>query len=133
MTAERYLMQIETIDINIAIKQKEYARLVAKASSIGGFSVGERVQSSRNLQRGADTICEYIDVESEINALKAKKTAILDTLQRLPSKEYRILYRVYVEGAMIKELPSEFNKSYSWVQMKKRKALEHLQAILDEQ
>lgn len=132
MTAEQYLRQIETIDTNIAIKRKEYARLVAMANSTGGFSVGERVQSSRNLQRGADTICEYIDVEGEINALKSKKKAILDTLQRLPSKEYKILYRIYAEGAMIKELPSEFNKSYSWVQMKKRKALDHLQTILDE-
>jgi DNA-directed RNA polymerase specialized sigma24 family protein len=132
MTAEQYLRQIEKLDTKIAIKQKEYARLVASASSMAGFSSGERVQSTRNLHRGADTIAEYIDVEREINALKSKKKAILDTLQRLPSKEYRLLYRVYVEGAMIKELPSEFKKSYSWVQMKKRKALEHLQTILDE-
>lgn len=131
MTAEQYLRQIETIDTTIAIKRKEYARLVASANSMGGFCAGERVQATRNLQRGADTIAEYIDVEIEIKALVAKKNAILDTLQRLPSKEYRLLYRVYVEGAMIKELPSEFKKSYSWVQMKKRKALEHLQNILD--
>lgn len=133
MTAERYLMQIESIDTKIAILRKEYARLVAQANSTGGFSVGERVQSTRSLQRGADTICEYVDVEREINALKAKKKAILDTLERLPSKECKILYRVYVEGAMIKELPSEFKKSYSWVQKKKQIALEHLQSILDEE
>jgi DNA-directed RNA polymerase specialized sigma24 family protein len=133
MTAEQYLRQIEKLDTKIAIKQKEYARLVASANSMGGFCAGERVQSTRNLHRGADTIAEYIDVEREINALKSQKKAILDTIQRLPSKEYKLLYRVYVEGAMIKELPSEFNKSYSWVQMKKRKALEHLQIILDEE
>ncbi len=133
MTAERYLMQIETIDTKIAILKKEYARLVSMANSTGGFSVGERVQSSRNLQRGADTIAEYIDVEREINALKTKKKAILDTLGKLPSKEYKILYRVYAEGAMIKELPSEFKKSYSWVLLMKRNALEHLQTILDEE
>lgn len=133
MRAEQFLNQLETLDITIGIKQKEYARLVAMASSMGGFSVGERVQSSRNLQRGADTIAEYIDLEKEINALKSKKKAILDTLQKLPSKEYKILYRVYAEGAMIKELPSEFKKSYSWVQKKKQIALEHLQTILDEE
>lgn len=132
MTAEQYLNQIERIDTSIAIKRKEYARLVAKANSMGGFSVGERVQSSRNLQSGADAIAEYIDVEREIKALVAKKKAILDTMEKLPSKEYQILYRVYVEGAMIKELPSEFKKSYPWVLLMKRRALEHLQAILDE-
>ena len=133
MTAEQYLRQIEKLDTEIAIKQKEYARLLARAKSMGGLSIGERVQATRNLQRDADTICEYIDVEREINALKSKKRAILDTIKKLPSKEYRILYRVYAEGAMIKELPSEFKKSYSWVQMKKRRALEHLQIILDEE
>lgn len=133
MTAEQYLSQIEKLDTEIAIKQKEYARLLARAKSMGGLSIGERVQATRNLQRDADTICEYIDVEREINALKSKKRAILDTIKKLPSKEYRILYRVYAEGAMIKELPSEFKKSYSWVQMKKRRALEHLQIILDEE
>ena len=65
--------------------------------------------------------------------LSAKKRAILDTLERLPCKECKILYRVYVEGAMIKELPSEFKKSYSWVLLTKRNALERLQAILDEE
>jgi DNA-directed RNA polymerase specialized sigma24 family protein len=133
MTAERYLRQIEQIDTKIAILRKEYARLVANASSVGGFGFGERVSTTRNLQRGADTICEYVDVEREINALKAKKKAILDTVAKLPSKEYKLLYRVYFEGAMIKELPSEFNKSYSWVQKTKQSALEHLQAILDEE
>ena len=133
MTAEQYLSQIELIDTTIAIKRKEYARLVNRADSVGGLSLGERVQSTRNLQRGADTICEYIDIERELQALQARKKAILDTIGRLPSKEYRILYRVYFEGAMIKELPSEFKKSYSWVLLMKRKALEHLQDILDEQ
>ena len=133
MQAEKYLEQIETIDMDIAILRKEYARLFAKANSMGGFCAGERVQASRNLQRGAENIGEYIDVEREINALTAKKQAILDTIRRLPSKEYKILYRVYAEGAMLKVLPSEFKKSYSWVRWKKRKALEHLQILLDEE
>ena len=133
MTAEKYLQQISKLDAIISNKVNEYKRWVSVADSMGGFSVGDRVQSSRNLQRGADAIAEYIDIEREINALKSRKKAILDTLQRLPCKEYEILYMIYVEGHMLKELPSHFDRSYDWVRKTKRKALEHLQDILDEQ
>ena len=132
MQAEKYLEQIKKIDAIISNKLKEYKRWVDVADGMGGFSVGDRVLSSRNLHKGSDAIAEYIDIESEINALKARKKAILDTIQQLPYTEYQILYKIYVEGYMLKELPSQFDRSYDWVRMKKRKALEMLQDILDQ-
>lgn len=132
MQAEKYLEQIKKIDAIISNKLKEYKRWVDVADGMGGFSVGDRVLSSRNLHKGSDAIAEYIDIESEINALKARKKAILDTIQQLPYTEYEILYKIYVEGYMLKELPSQFDRSYDWVRMKKRKALEMLQDILDQ-
>ena len=132
MTAEKFLEQIKKIDAVIVNKLNEYKRWVDVADGMGGFSVGDRVLSSRNLHKGSDAIAEYIDIEDEIKALKAKKRAMLDLLQRLPLNEYLVLYKIYVEGRMLKELPSEFNRSYDWVKTKKRSGLRLLQNILDE-
>ena len=132
MTAEKYLEQIRMLDDMILTKLKEYNRWVAIAEGMGGFSVAERVQCTRNLQRGADAIGEYIDLEREINKLKRRKNEVIGTIQQLPFNEYKILYRIYNDGRMLKELPSEFDKSYEWVKKTKKKALRRLQGILDE-
>lgn len=132
MNAEKYLEQIRMIDDMIVNKLKEYRRWVDVAESMGAFSVSDRVQSTRNLHRGADAIGEYIDLEREINELKKQKKAIIATIQQLPFNEYVVLYKIYVDGLMLKELPSEIDKSYEWAKKTKKKALRHLQEILDE-
>lgn len=132
MRAVEYLEQIKKIDVIILNKRKERQRWASIADGLGGFSVSDRVQTSRNLHRGSDAIGEYIDIDREIEELEAKRQGIIDTIQRLPYNEYRVLYMLYVEEHMLKELPSEFNKSYAWVKDKKRKALKHVQNILDE-
>lgn len=132
MTAEKYLEQILKIDAIILNKLKEYKRWVGVAEGMGGFSVSDRVQSTRNLHRGADAIGEYIDLEREINELKKRKNEVLGTIQQLPLDEYRVLYKIYVEGLMLKELPSQLDKSYDWVKKKKRVGLKLVQDIIDE-
>jgi DNA-directed RNA polymerase specialized sigma24 family protein len=93
--------------------------------------MGDKVQAHRNLHKGSDAIAKYIDIEGEIKSLKQKRQAILNTLQQLDPIEYEVLYKIYLEDLMLKELCSIFNKSYTWVKDEKRKALRHLQAILD--
>ena len=132
MTAKKYLEQVQKIDAIILNKLKEYKRWVAVADGMGGFSVSDRVQTTRNLHRGADAIAEYIDLERDINELRARKNEVIGTLQLLPCDEYKILYKIFIEGCMLKELPSQFNKSYDWCKIKKRVGLKLLQDILDE-
>ena len=131
MTAEQYLEQIQKINDIIVDKLKERRRWVDIAEGVGGFNVSDKVQSSRNLHRGADAIAEYIDIDREIKALEGQKNAIIDDLQKLPRNEYKVLYKIYVEGFMVKELPSELNKSYAWVKMIKRRGLDRVQEIVD--
>lgn len=132
MTAEKYLEQILKIDAIILNKLKEYKRWVDVAEGVGGFSVSDRVQSTRNLHRGADAIGEYIDLEREINELKRRKNEVIGTIQQLPFYEYRVLYLIYVDGYMLKEIPSQLDKSYIWAKKTKSKALRDLQSILDD-
>ena len=131
MTAEKYLEQIRKIDAIIINKLGDHRRWVEIAEGIGGFSVGERVQSSRNLHRGADAIGNYIDIESEIKALREQRQEMIDTIEKLPCDEYKVIYKIFVEGYMLKEIPSLFDKSYDWAKKTKRDALRNLQDILD--
>lgn len=132
LTAERYLEQIQKIDAIIINKKRDYQRWAEIADGLGGgFSVAERVQTTRNLHRGADAIIEYICIEDEIKELEKKRRGIIETIERLPYYEYKVLYGEFVDGYMLKELTGQLDKSYAWVQKKKREALRHLQNILD--
>lgn len=138
MTAEKYLEQIKSIDAIIVNKLKDHRRFVELATGIGGFSVGERVKASPNLQRGADAIGSYIDLEQDIAELTRKREAIIKDIEKLPPIEYRIIYYLYVDYTedgdeyTFKELAYKFKKSYDFVKKHKRRGLAILQSILDE-
>ena len=132
MKAEQYLDRVRMIDALIQNKKREYARWVETADGMGGVASGDRVQSTRNLHRGADAICSYIDLEREIKTLESEKQNIIRTLESLPRVEYDILHKLYIQDYSMKELSYQYKKSYDWVKLKKRHALRLLQEILDE-
>lgn len=132
MTAEQYLEQINKIDFIISRKRSEVRRLKQIADGGGGFSTSEHVKSSSNPHRMTDAVDRYIDIEREIEELIKKKQDVLAILQRLPGDEYKVIYLLFVEGYLLKELPSELKMSYSWCKLKRRTALERLQPIVDE-
>lgn len=131
MNAETYLDRIKKIDSMIKNKLRDYARWVEVADGLGGAALGERVQSSRNLHRGSDAIDTYIDLEREINALKKDRQSIIDTIEKLPSAEYGVIYKLYVEDYTLKEVAYHFQKSYEWAKYKRKQGIELVQAVLD--
>lgn len=133
MTAEQYLDRIKKIDAMIKNKQREHWRWEEVADGMGGASDGERVQASRNLHRSADAIGNYIDLEREIDALKQERQTIIHTIEQLPSTEYDLIHKFYVQDYTMKELAYHFGKSYDWVKAKKRRALMMVQTMLDAQ
>lgn len=132
MDALAYLERVKQIDAIIINKFRDYRRWAEIAEGMGGISVSERVQTSRNLQQIPNAIGRYVDIERDIEVLKAERLAIIQTLEKLPPTEYEILYKLYVEDYLLKELPSHFHKSYEWVKVRKRNALDLLQKMLDE-
>ena len=132
MKAAQYLDRAKKIDSMIKNKMAERKRWIEVADGLGGASVGDRVQTSRNLHRGADAICNYIDLEREIDALKAERQTIIKTIENLPSTEYDLVYKLYIQDYTMKEVAYHFGKSYDWVKFKKKRALRLVQAILDE-
>lgn len=132
LNAEHFIKRINKIDALIFNKRKQYQRLVDVAEGMsGGFSVGDRVQSSRNLYKSADAVASYVVIEEEISKLFDEKNRILAVLERLPEKEYRVLCAYYIEEQSLKEIAFEFDRSYEWAKKKKHDALLRLQRIID--
>lgn len=131
MTAEQYLNQIKKIDALLRNKLDEYKRWVEVAEGMGGFSTGDKVQSTRNLQQIPNAIGRYVDIEQDIVDLRRRRQDIIRTIERLPPTEYDVLYKVFVKGDSLKEIASRFDRSYDWVKKTKRKALWMVQNILD--
>jgi DNA-directed RNA polymerase specialized sigma24 family protein len=69
--------------------------------------------------------------EQRIAELKERREEIIRTLENLPLHEYTVLYEIFVNGCMVKELPTKFGRSKTWVGDTKRQALDHLQHVLD--
>ena len=131
MTAEEYVRRIQKLDIIVKNKLLEHARWVGVAEGLGGASLGDRVQASRNLQKIPDAISNYIDIESEIKALELERQRIMQTIEKLPAYEYDIIYMLYVEDCTLKEIAYKYKRSYDWAKARKKKALQLLQNILD--
>lgn len=132
MQAEEYLDQIKKIDSMIKNRINDYNRWVEIAEGLGGAAVGERVQTSRNLHQIPNAIGRYVDIEREIERLKEERLSIIRTIEKLPSSEYEVIFKLYVLDYTIKEIAFHVGMSYEWVQRRKSKGLKLLQAILDE-
>jgi DNA-directed RNA polymerase specialized sigma24 family protein len=132
MTAEEYVRQIAKIDALILNKQADYRRWKEIATGFGSFSVGDKVQGSKNLQQIPDAIGRYIDIESEVERLKQTRLEIIGTLEQLPTDKYEVLFRYYVLGHSLIEIAFHLKKSYERTKVIKREALNMVQRILDE-
>lgn len=132
MRAEQYLERIKKIDALIEVKKEDSSRWFGIAAGLGGFSTSDAVQSTKNPHKMADAVTKRIEIENEIKALEAEREDIFKTLERLPSAEYMVLIKYYINGDRIKQIARRFGMSYDWAKKKKAAALDHLQAILDE-
>ena len=145
-TAQEYLKQLKEIDGDIQnmLAEAERWRLIAyntTASSqtvkINGIEYAmDRVQSSGSQQRMADAVCEYIDIEEdikrELSILSDKYKEITNTIRMLPYDKRNVLHKRYVQDLSFDEIALICDKSRSWVTSIHGRALQDVQAILDE-
>lgn len=132
MEAKRYLEEYKKIDTMILNKTIEAEQWEALAQSITANMGGEKVQSSSNQQKMQDYICNKIDIESEIDVLIAKKKDITDTIAMLPTQEYDILHKAYIQDKSLKEITVNSNIGYTSITTLHGRALQNLQKLLDE-
>lgn len=133
MKAKEYLERIKKLDALLEDKLAEHDRWVEIAKSMGAFSTGEKVQSTKKPDKMADAVAHYVDLEKEsIDELLKERATIINTIELLPLIEYKVLYMLFVQRKDFYDIAKEYGKSYSWATTMKGNAMKRLQGILDE-
>ena len=134
-----FLRLVYNLDSIIANKIIEMERLKALAMGTSISTEGERVQSSGSKQRMQDAVCRYISIEDDINQyideLVDKRQEVISTIEQLPTNEYDILHKVYIQHIRLYDVCENWageTRSKAWVNKVHIKALCSLQRILDE-
>lgn len=135
MKAKEYLQRIRKVDTIIQNKLIEKERWFALATSTTTSSSGERVQASGSQQKMADSVLRYIEVERQIDEcidlLIDAKQDVVSTIETLPTIEYDLLHKVYIQFRSLGEVAAAQGKTYSWATTVHGRALKHVQDILD--
>ena len=108
MKAKDFLLQIKKLDKLIENKLIEIQQLKDIADSTSANLKGERVQSTSNPHRLAETIAQYIDLENEINAdidrLIDTRKDVISVIELLNATEYDILHKLYVQNITFQDV-----------------------------
>lgn len=135
MNAKEFLQQIKKLDKLIENKLIEVQQWKDIANNTTANLSGERVSSTGNLQKTADAICRYVDLEREINAcidnLVNTKKDVIGVIEMLNATEYDVLHKLYVQYRTYDEVAIDCGQSKSWVTTVHGRALQHVQEILN--
>ena len=145
MEAKAYLRRIRELDELIANQRWEVERLKIAAQGMSSYQetviidgvemAMDKVQTSGNLQRMADAVCNYVDIENRMAAdlltWETERQEIITTLQALPVKQYTVLHRVYAKGKSLQDVADEFDRSKSWAKEVHRRGIKSVQRTLD--
>ena len=144
--AKEYLSQVKKLNMMIENKlaEKEQWRSIAMGVTSSSNTViikgvqhaMDKVQAQGEQQKMADAVARYVDIEAEIDAcidrLIDTKADVIAVIEKLPAAEYDILHKAYVQGLSLDEAAAKCDNSYSWATTIHGRALQHVQAILDE-
>ena len=136
MEAKKFLEQIKKLDCLIENKQIEAYQWKTLAMSTTAKTDGERVQSAGSQQKMADAVSKYVDLEREVNEAIDKlvdaKKDVIEVIEQLNPAEYDVLHKMYIQHIAMENVAIIKGKSYAWVKRMHKRALCHVQEILDE-
>jgi DNA-directed RNA polymerase specialized sigma24 family protein len=134
LKAQELLDQIKKIDAVILNKQNEVERWKDRAVNITAPVGTEKIQASGSLQKMADAVCEYVNLEEEdIRQLFQQRRYIISIIEQLSVTEYELLYNIYVLQLDFDDAAEAASRSRSWVNSAHGRALQNVQRILDRQ
>lgn len=133
--AKAFLRQYGKIERKLANKLIEKQRWEDIAQSVTAPSDGERVQSSGKPGKMADAVERIVDIEREIDKValsldKARKD-ILDVIEQLPTIEYDVLHKCYIQGMTNGDIAESSGREYSWASRNKFRGECKVQAMLE--
>lgn len=137
MTADEFLRQIEKADKIIDNKLYEVQRLRLLAVSTTVPTDREAVQTSGVSDKVGNIVAKIVDLEEEINELidnyidiQRHCIGVIESLEN--PLHYTVLHKHYVQYKSFAEIAEEEHYSYDGIMKVKRKALEQVDAILEE-
>ena len=137
MDAKEFLRQPEKLDVLIKNKLIEQQQWRDIAMGITANMDGERVQSSGTKNKMGDAVERCVDMEADISSLVDKlieiKKEVVQTIERLYSPiEYDVLHKRFIQYKTLQEIADEYKKDYGWAKSTCKRAVRHVQVLLDE-
>lgn len=131
-----FLESVEKVDAIVPNKLIEIQQMHDLATSITATMNGECVQSSGSKQKMADAVNKCMDtideISAEVDRLRKRRKEVIQTIEQLYSPaEYKVLHMRYIQHKDLEEIADEFGRSYDWAKDTSKRAVEHVQAILN--
>ena len=128
MTAKEYLSEVQKLQNDIELEQRELQSVRDAATRITTSYSGVKVQSNSHYDKVADNETKIADLESEIvtdiEQLFALKHRIINQIQGLGNINYvNVLYLRYVELNDFFTIAEQMNYTYQYVVFLHGKAL----------
>ena len=128
MTAKEYLSEVQKLQNDIELEQRELQSVRDAATRITTFYSGVKVHSNSHYDKVADNATKIADLESEIvtdiEQLFALKHRIINQIQGLGNINYvNVLYFRYVELNDFFTIAEQMNYTYQYVVFLHGKAL----------
>lgn len=128
MTAKEYLSEVQRLQNDIELEQRELRSVRDAATRITTSYSGVKVQSNSNYDKVADSATKIADLESEIvtdiEQLFTLKHRIINQIQGLRNINYvNVLYFRYVELNDFFTIAEQMNYTYQYVVFLHGKAL----------
>lgn len=128
MTAKEYLSEVQKLQNDIELEQRELQSVRDAATRITTSYSGVKVQSNSHYDKVADNATKIADLESEIvtdiEQLFALKHRIINQIQGLGNINYvNVLYFRYVELNDFFTIAEQMNYTYQYVVFLHGKAL----------
>ena len=133
--AKAFLKQYGKIERVLANKKIEKQRWIDISQSVTAPLGGERVQSSGKPNKMSDAVESKVDVEKEIDEVTARldhtRKDILRVIEQLPTQEYDVLHKCYIQGMTNGEIADLAGKEYSWASRNKFRGERKVQQMLE--
>ena len=107
MKAKEFLKRVSKLDAIIQNKIIEKQQWEAVATSTTIQPSDSKVQSSGNKQKMESAVIRLVEIEAELDAIINEyvdvKMNVVRTIEQLPTAEYDLLHKVYIQGKDLAE------------------------------
>lgn len=138
LTAEQYLQQLETLDVNINQNVERLANMKINMYNVGSIDYSdERVQTSASGDSLCKSVSAYVDLNNKINDeidnfINAKNKIIQEIRDLHDAVYIQVLFKKYVQFKTLTIIAREMQKSYNYILTVHKKALTAFEATYDD-